>query len=223
MQIICQIPFGIAADKFNRKNLIILGLIIFLFGNLIIIKLNNIFGLIIGRAIQGISAISPVIMSIIYDSVNSKYYAISMMCLGISFLLSFIISIILGPIITTLINFHALFMITAILSILGIITTYSIIPNMEKNKVTTNKLKINIINLIFNKNLILINFSIFCLHILLVSNFITIPYDLIKIGINYPSHWKIYLYSTSSFIITFILINIFNKYSYKILYTRSEE
>ncbi|MCV2525012.1 MAG: MFS transporter [Candidatus Lightella neohaematopini] len=218
MQMICQIPFGIAADKFNRKNLITLGLIIFLFGNIIIIKLNNIVGLIIGRSIQGISAISPVIMSIIYDSINNKYYTIAMMCLGISFLISFIISIVFGPIITELISFNALFIFITILSLLGIIVTYLIIPNIKLDSITRNKSKLNIINIIFNKNLILINFSIFCLHILLVSNFITIPYDLVKVGINYSNHWKIYLYSTLSFIITFTLISIFNKYKYKILY-----
>ncbi|MCV2526131.1 MAG: MFS transporter [Candidatus Lightella neohaematopini] len=218
MQIICQIPFGIAADKFNRKNLITLGLIIFLLGNIIIIKLNNIVGLIIGRSIQGISAISPVIMSIIYDFVNNKYYTIAMMCLGISFLISFIISIVFGPIITELISFNALFTFITILSLLGIIVTYLIIPNVKSDIITRNKFKLNIISIIFNKNLILINFSIFCLHILLVSNFITIPYDLVKVGINYSNHWKIYLYSTLSFIITFILISIFNKYKYKILY-----
>ncbi|MCV2506325.1 MAG: MFS transporter [Candidatus Lightella neohaematopini] len=218
MQIICQIPFGIAADKFNRKNLIILGLLIFLFGSLIIIKLNNIYGLIIGRAVQGISAISPVIMSIIYDSINNKYYTTAMMCLGISFLISFIISIIFGPIISELVSFNALFTFVVVLSILGIIIAYFIIPSIELNKTTKDKPTINIISIILNKNLILVNFSIFCLHILLVSNFVTIPYNLINVGINYSNHWKIYLYSTLSFIITFTLINIFNKYQYKKLY-----
>ncbi|MCV2518622.1 MAG: MFS transporter [Candidatus Lightella neohaematopini] len=218
MQIICQIPFGIAADKFNRKNLIILGLIIFIFGNIIIIKLNNIIGLIIGRGIHGISAISPVIMSIIYDSINSKYYTTAMMCLGISFLISFIISVVFGPMITGLISFNALFIFITILSLLGIIITYLIIPNIKLDNIVRNRPKLNIISTIFNKNLVLINFSIFCLHILLVSNFITIPYDLVKIGINYSNHWKIYLYSTLSFIITFLLINILNKYKYKTLY-----
>ncbi|MCV2502319.1 MAG: MFS transporter [Candidatus Lightella neohaematopini] len=218
MQMICQVPFGIAADKFNRKNLITLGLLIFLLGNVIIIKLNNIIGLIIGRGIQGISAISPVIMSIVYDSINNKYYTIAMMCLGISFLISFIISIVLGPIITELINFNALFIFITILSLVGIIVTYLIIPDIKLNNIVKNRPRLNIISIIFNKNLVLINFSIFCLHILLVSNFVTIPYDLIKIGINYSNHWKVYLYSTLSFIITFVLINIFNKYKYKILY-----
>ncbi|MCV2508469.1 MAG: MFS transporter [Candidatus Lightella neohaematopini] len=218
IQMICQVPFGIAADKFNRKNLIVLGLIIFIFGNIIIIKLNNIIGLIIGRGIQGISAISPVIMSIIHNSISDKYYTIAMMCLGISFLISFIISIVFGPIITELISFNALFIFITILSLLGIIITYLVIPDIKSDSIVRNKPKLNIISIIFNKNLVLINFSIFCLHILLVSNFITIPYDLVKIGINYSNHWKVYLYSTSSFIITFILINIFNKYKYKILY-----
>ncbi|MCV2500148.1 MAG: MFS transporter, partial [Candidatus Lightella neohaematopini] len=218
MQMICQVPFGIAADKFNRKNLITLGLIIFLFGNIIIIELNSIIGLIIGRCIQGISAISPVIMSIIYDSINNKYYTTAMMCLGISFLISFIISIVFGPMITELVSFNALFIFITILSLLGIIITYFIIPNITSDNIIRNRPKLSIISIIFNKNLILINFSIFCLHILLVSNFITIPYDLVKIGINYSNHWKVYLYSTLSFIITFVLINIFNKYKYKILY-----
>ncbi|MCF6229395.1 MAG: MFS transporter, partial [Gammaproteobacteria bacterium] len=62
-QAILQIPFGMLSDRFGRKPMIILGLVIFAIGSVIAAMSDSIYGVILGRAIQGAGAIAAVIMA----------------------------------------------------------------------------------------------------------------------------------------------------------------
>ncbi|TBL33475.1 MFS transporter, partial [Klebsiella oxytoca] len=53
-----QIPFGFFADKFGRKSMIVFGLIMFIVASLTAALSDSIYGIIIGRALQGAGAIS---------------------------------------------------------------------------------------------------------------------------------------------------------------------
>src|SRR5699024_10235690 len=67
MQAIFQIPFGLWSDKVERKTLIILGLSIFVIGSIIAALSTSIWGVIIGRALQGSGAISAAVMALLSD------------------------------------------------------------------------------------------------------------------------------------------------------------
>lgn len=53
-QVLLQLPFGIASDKYGRKKLIYIGLILFIIGSVIAAMATDIYMVIIGRAIQGL-------------------------------------------------------------------------------------------------------------------------------------------------------------------------
>ena len=57
-QALLQIPYGILSDRFGRKPLIIIGLLVFAVGSYIAASAETIVGLIIGRALQGAGAIA---------------------------------------------------------------------------------------------------------------------------------------------------------------------
>ena len=71
-QALLQIPFGILSDRFGRKPLIATGLVIFALGSVIAASAESIYGLIIGRSLQGAGAIAGVIIAMVGDLTNEK-------------------------------------------------------------------------------------------------------------------------------------------------------
>lgn len=55
-QALFQIPFGMMSDKFGRKPIIALGLVIFAIGSVVAATADSMMGIIIGRALQGSGA-----------------------------------------------------------------------------------------------------------------------------------------------------------------------
>src|SRR5258708_7114584 len=66
-QAICQIPFGTLSDYFDRKKIITLGLGIFILGSVVAALSHTIWGMMLGRALQGAGAVGSTIMALIAD------------------------------------------------------------------------------------------------------------------------------------------------------------
>ncbi|MGH8718232.1 MAG: MFS transporter, partial [Burkholderiales bacterium] len=66
-QAILQIPFGWASDRFGRKPVIYFGLLLFAVGSFIAAATDNIYFIILGRALQGAGAISAAVMAMAAD------------------------------------------------------------------------------------------------------------------------------------------------------------
>ncbi|RKZ49483.1 MAG: MFS transporter, partial [Candidatus Parabeggiatoa sp. nov. 2] len=56
-----QIPFGMLSDRFGRKPIIYIGLLIFAFGSVIAALSTSMTGIIIGRVLQGGGAIASTV------------------------------------------------------------------------------------------------------------------------------------------------------------------
>ena len=69
-QALLQIPFGYLSDRFGRKPILIIGLLIFLLGSVVAANASNIIFVVIGRALQGGGAISAVLMAFLADSIS---------------------------------------------------------------------------------------------------------------------------------------------------------
>lgn len=200
MQIIFQLPFGIISDKIGYKYIIIIGLIIFTIGSAIAASTNNIWGLIFGRALQGSGAISSSIIALLLNSVREQYRTRAMAIMGMSFGITFAISIISGPIITNIFGFHGLLHSITLLGLLAIILTCIVIKSTPAHNYTINKKNntslLNIINdlkkILINKQLMKLNIGIFCLHTILMLNFIILPKAMINLQFMPDAHWKIY-------------------------------
>ncbi len=94
-QAIFQVPFGLMSDKIVRKPLIIIGLVIFILGSIIAALSDSIWGIIIGRALQGAGAISAAVMALLSDLTREQNRTKAMAFLGISFGLTFAIALVL--------------------------------------------------------------------------------------------------------------------------------
>ena len=67
-----QIPFGIASDRWGRKPVIVVGLLIFAVGSFLAACADQIVLVMLGRALQGAGAISAAVTAMISDSVRER-------------------------------------------------------------------------------------------------------------------------------------------------------
>ena len=106
---IMQIPFGLLSDRYGRKIIILIGLLIFLVGSIICAYTNNIYYLVLGRALQGAGAISGVLMALLSDSTAEKNRTVSMAIVGVAIGAAFFSAFILGPLVSKFFNLSGLF------------------------------------------------------------------------------------------------------------------
>ena len=200
-----QIPFGMLSDRWGRKPIITLGLIIFILGSLLAAMTDSVYVLILGRALQGAGAVAAAIMALAADLTSEQHRTKVMACIGVSIGAAFSIAFILGPLLYTHIGIKGLFYLGTCLALLAIITLLMIVPNPVKQQ---NVSSINIQSLksvLFNSYLIKLDISIFSAHLILMANFVVIPIALRDIvQISTTSHWQVYL--TALFASLFIMV-----------------
>ena len=77
-----QIPFGLASDRWGRRPVVLIGLLLFVLGSVICALSNDIFWITIGRAIQGSGAISAAITAWLADATRPEVRTRAMAMVG---------------------------------------------------------------------------------------------------------------------------------------------
>jgi MFS family permease len=201
-----QIPFGMLSDRWGRKPIITLGLIIFILGSLLAAMTDSVYGLILGRALQGAGAVAAAIMALAADLTSEQHRTKVMACIGISIGAAFSIAFVLGPLLYTYIGIEGLFYLGTCLALLAILTLLMVVPNPVKQQKNGGSINFQgLKSVLFNFHLIKLNISIFILHLILMANFVVIPVALRDfLLIPSTSHWQVYL--TVIFASLFIMV-----------------
>ena len=195
-QALFQIPFGVLSDRYGRKPIIVLGLLIFIIGSLIAALADSIYIMILGRALQGIGAVGSTILALMADLTREEQRTKSMAIAGISIGLSFAIAMFLGPILIEWIPIYDLFFIAMLFGFAGIVVLYTAVPTPQItswHRDTEPELK-SFLRLLVAPELAKLNSGIFILHALFTASFVVIPISLNQFaGLAASRQWVLYL------------------------------
>jgi MFS family permease len=127
-QALFQLPYGMASDKFGRKNMIMIGLIMLIIGSIVVAMADNIYMVILGRAIQGAGAVSAAVTALLADLTREEHRTKAMAMIGSTIGVTFAISLVLGPALAQWVGIAGIFWLTAILGALAILVIQFVVP-----------------------------------------------------------------------------------------------
>ncbi len=195
-QALLQIPFGMMSDRFGRKRMIYIGLILFAAGSLLAAASDSIYGVILGRILQGSGAIASVLMALLSDLTREEERTKAMALVGVSIGLAFSVSLVLGPLLGNLFGLAGIFYLTAVLAVLAMVIVNRVVPQPHEPvaHLETRPARSMLGQVLRDGRLVRLDIGIFALHLALTAAFMVVP-SLLRdeIGLEAGSHWWFYL------------------------------
>ncbi|MEX0730666.1 MAG: MFS transporter [Aquisalimonadaceae bacterium] len=195
-QALLQIPMGFASDRFGRKPVIVLGLLVFAAGSVLAGMSDHIFGVIAGRALQGAGAIAAAVMALASDLTEPRYRTRVMAFIGMSVGLSFLAALMLGPVIAAGYGLSGLFWFTAVLALAAIAVLYLVVPDAPSRprQADARPIAAYVGEVLRNGDLLRLNTGIFTLHFVMTATFIAVPLVLLtQLELPVERHWQVYV------------------------------
>ncbi len=174
---ILQIPFGMLSDRFGRKPIITLGLILFAIGSFIGAWAHSIEMMILARVLQGAGAIGSVLMALLADLTPDEQRTKAMAVVGVSIGLSFSLAMIISPILAEHTGLAGIFYFTAMLALLAMLLLHLVIPTPKKDPFHERDIiqPAQFKQVLANRHLQRLNVGIFFQHLILTSTFYVLP------------------------------------------------
>lgn len=195
-QAIFQIPFGAGSDKMGRKKIITLGLIIFAVGSVLCAYTHSIWGMMLGRALQGTGAVGSTIIALLADLTRENQRTKAMAIIGMTIGMSFSLAMLLGPILNPWLQVNGMFWLAAGFSVFAIFILHKWVPEPEKTTwhADAEPDRHSFLTVLKIPELARLNISIFILHTIFTASFVVIPISLQShAGLNENHQWFLYL------------------------------
>ncbi len=195
-QAILQLPFGMLSDRIGRKRVIYIGLLLMAIGSLICATADNIYLMILGRAVQGAGAISAAITALLADLTREEHRTQAMAMIGMSIGITFAVSLAAGPTLYKLLSLPGIFVLIGILSLAALIGVWQIVPQPALSRfhsdAEANPTKLR--DVLRDPHLLRLNYGIFALHATQMAMFTVMPLILLQTGgLDANHHWQVYL------------------------------
>ncbi len=191
-----QIPFGLLSDRFGRKVMIVIGLVVFGIGSAVAASSSSIDGVIWGRALQGGGAVGSVILALVADLTAEENRTKAMALVGMTIGSSFLVAIVTGPVVGGWIGVGGIFWLMTALALVGIAITAFIVPAPRRLRVHREAQTVLALvgSTLRDSELLRLDFGIFALHAMLTASFLVLPEMLTKtLGVSSREQWLVYL------------------------------
>lgn len=195
-QAMLQIPFGFYSDRIGRKRIITIGLFIFMLGSVVAATADSIYGIIVGRALQGAGAIAAAVMALAADLTREQQRTKATATIGASIGAAFMVALMLAPVLEGWIGISGIFWLTAGLPVLMMPVLWWWTPSPVHARRDAEVVFSSALfgRMLKHPQLIRFDIGIFALHFALTSFFVVVPLQLVDIaGFATSEHWKVYL------------------------------
>ena len=162
-QALFQLPLGIASDRFGRKKVIVLGLLVFAVGSLVAALADSLLGLMWGRALQGAGAVSAAVTALLADLTRESVRTKAMAMVGGSIALMFSVALVL---------------------------VWVVPPEpAQRSDLPRGRFA----DLLQHGDLLRLNAGVFVLHTVQMAMWVAVPTLLVQAGLLKAAHWQVYL------------------------------
>ncbi len=190
-QAFLQLPLGMASDRFGRKRVIVLGLLVFAGGSLLAALADTLTGLLVGRALQGAGAVSAAVTALLADQTRDVVRTKAMALVGGSIGLMFAVALVGAPLLVAQVGLPGLFGLTCALALAGIAVVLWWTPAEPAQH--QNAPRGRLADVWKNADLMRLNFGVFALHTVQMAMWMAVPALLVQAGLPKDLHWQVYL------------------------------
>lgn len=190
-QAVLQLPLGMASDRFGRKRVIVLGLLVFAGGSLLAALADTLTGLLVGRALQGAGAVSAAVTALLADQTRDVVRTKAMALVGGSIGLMFAVALVAAPLLVAQVGLAGLFGLTCALALAGVAVVLWWTPAEPVQH--QNAPRGRLADVWKNADLVRLNFGVFALHTVQMAMWMAVPALLVQAGLGKDLHWQVYL------------------------------
>lgn len=189
MQAFLHIPLGWLSDRIGRKPVMVGGLLLFVAGAVVAALSDTLTGIIVGRAMQGMGAISAAITACIADLTRERHRTKAMAMVGGSIGLTFALSLVIASPLLHAIGMSGIFGLMGVLGVVAILVTLFLVPSPPPPHAERPPFR----RVLLNADLARLNVGVLALHASQVAMFMVVPGMLADAGLPLDAHWKVYL------------------------------
>ncbi len=190
-----QLPFGMWSDRAGRKLVIVIGLGLFVAGNVLAAFVDSIHWMIVARFLQGTGAISSTVFALIADLTRPEVRTRANAVLGASVGIAFALAFGAAPFFGEWLGLNGMFLMIAVLSVASLVLVLTTVPNPETTNLLPQNVSFwNMAKMVWKvPALRTISWGGFVCGAGLSSTFFLIPMILVQHGFERAEMWKIYL------------------------------
>ncbi len=190
-----QIPFGVASDRLGRKPVIVVGLLVMALGSFVAAAgaaRSALDWIVVGRALQGMGAVSAAVSAFIADSTRPAQRTKAMAMVGASISVMFALSMVAAPPLYAAVGMTGLFALTGALALVAVAVVLWAVPIAPRAPAQSGA-RTPWAHVVFDTQLLRLNLGIFVLHAALMALFVVLPVMWVERGLPLAQHAWVYL------------------------------